>query len=50
MREKDVKREEKENIHLKGIWKGKGFERIDIQKEIKSLRKDLSKSILEKDK
>ena len=50
MREKDVKREEKENIHMKGIWTGKGFERIDVQKEIKSLRKYLSKSILKKGK
>jgi len=50
MREKGVKGEEKENIQLKGIWAGKGFEKIDIQKEIKSLRKDLSKSILKKDK
>jgi hypothetical protein len=50
MQEKDVKENEKENIHLKGIWTGKGFERIDIQKEIKSLRKDLSKSILKKGK
>jgi hypothetical protein len=50
MREKDVKRERKKNIRMKGIWTGKGFERIDIQKEIKSLRKDLSKSILKKGK
>ena len=30
---------------MKGIWAGKGFERIDIQKEIKRARKDLSNSI-----
>jgi hypothetical protein len=33
---------------MKGIWAGKGFERIDDKKEIKSLRKDLSKSILKR--
>jgi hypothetical protein len=33
---------------MKGIWAGKGFECIDAKKEIKSLRKDLSKSILKK--
>ena len=37
------KGEGKKNIHMKGIWAGKGFERIDVQKEIKSLRKKLSK-------
>ena len=50
MREKGVKRKKKENIYMKGIWTEKGFEGIDIQKEIKSLRKDLSKSILKKSK
>ena len=33
---------------MKGIWAGKGFEKVDVQKEIKSLRKDISKSILKK--
>jgi len=35
-------------VQMKGIWAGKGFERIDIQKEIKRARKDLSKSILKR--
>jgi mRNA-degrading endonuclease RelE of RelBE toxin-antitoxin system len=39
------KGEGKKNIRMKGIWAGKGFERIDIQKEIKRARKDLSNSI-----
>ncbi|MCK4620069.1 MAG: hypothetical protein KAT52_08990, partial [Desulfobacterales bacterium] len=39
------KREGRKNIHMKGIWAGKGFEKLDVQKEIKSLRKDISKSI-----
>lgn len=45
-----LKGEGKKNIRMKGIWAGKGFERVDIQKEIKSLRKDLSNSILKKGK
>lgn len=44
------KREGRKNIHMKGIWAGKGFEKVDVQKEIKSLRKDISKSILKKGK
>jgi hypothetical protein len=35
-------------VQMKGIWEGKGFERIDAKKEIKSLRKGLSKSILKR--
>ncbi len=42
------KGEGRKNIQMKGIWAGKGFEKIDVQKEIKSLRKDISKSILKK--
>ena len=38
----------KKNIQMKGVWAGKGFERMDITKEIKGLRKDLSESILKK--
>ena len=44
------KREGRKNIHMRGIWAGKGFEKVDVQKEIKSLRKDISKSILKKGK
>ncbi len=44
------KGEGRRNIHMRGIWAGKGFENIDVQKEIKSLRKDISKSILKKGK
>jgi hypothetical protein len=43
-------REGRKNIQMKGIWAGKGFEKLDVQKEIKSLRKDISKSILKKGK
>ncbi len=44
------KREGRRTIHMKGIWAGKGFEKVDVKKEIKSLRKDISKSILKKGK
>ncbi len=44
------KREGRKNIHMKGIWAGKGFEKVDVQKEIKALRKDISKSTLKKGK
>ena len=42
--------EGKKNIRMQGIWTGKGFERLDIGKKIKSVRKELSKSILKKGK
>lgn len=28
-------------ISVRGIWKDKGFEKIDIEKEIKTLRKEI---------
>lgn len=37
-------------ISLKGIWKNKGFEKIsDLESKLKSIRKDLSDSILKKE-
>ena len=33
-------------VKLGGIWEGKGFEKIDLKKELKILRNDLSKAIL----
>ncbi len=42
--------ENKMPTNLKGIWKNKGFEKIiDLESEIKSVRKELENSILEKD-
>ncbi len=42
--------EKKPSIKLKGIWSGKGFEKIDnLENELKSIQKELSKSILNKD-
>lgn len=42
-------KKEKEPETLAGIWKNKGFEKIkDLDREIKSLRKELGNQILEK--
>ena len=38
----------KKNIWMQGIWTGKVFDRLDIDKEMKSVRKDPSKSILKR--
>ncbi len=46
---KKYKIEAPKPINLKGIWKDKGFEKIlDLEAEIKSIRKELSDSILKK--
>jgi hypothetical protein len=34
---------------MKGIWKGKGFEKLNINKELKVARKEMSESILKKE-
>jgi ribosomal protein L19 len=39
------KRDGRRNIHMKDIWAGKGFEKLDVQKKIKALRKNISESI-----
>lgn len=37
-------------ISLKGIWKNKGFEKIsDLESELKSIRSELSNSLLKKE-
>jgi hypothetical protein len=35
-------------VKLGGIWEGKGFEKLNYKKEMKSLRSDLSKAILKR--
>jgi hypothetical protein len=35
-------------VHLNGIWEGKGFEKLNISKEIKSIKEEISKSILKR--
>lgn len=40
----------KKVIQLKGIWAGRGFEKVsDLEKELKSIRKKTMQSILKKD-
>ena len=41
--------QQRKNVKLEGIWAGKGFEQIDIKKELNSAKKDLAKSILKKE-
>jgi hypothetical protein len=36
-------------VKLKGIWQNKGFEKIDIESELKSIRKETSDSILRRE-
>ena len=36
-------------VQMRGIWKGKGFEGLNIDKEIKVVRKEMSESILKRE-
>ncbi len=36
-------------IQMKGIWKGKGFEKLNIDNELKVARKEMAESILKKE-
>ena len=36
-------------VQMRGIWKGKGFESLDIDKEIKAVRQEMSESILKRE-
>jgi hypothetical protein len=36
-------------VQMKGIWKGKGFEGLNIDKEIKIARQEMSESILKRE-
>ena len=38
--------EERRVVQLKGIWANKGFEKINIEPELKNIRKEISDSIL----
>jgi hypothetical protein len=45
----DVDSQKMKTISLKGIWKGKGFEKLNnIESDISSFRKTLNSTILEK--
>ena len=43
------KEKKKKIVKMKGIWKGKGFEKLNINKELKVARKEMSESILKKE-
>ena len=43
------KTKKRELVNLEGIWEGKGFEKLDLEKELKVARKELSESILKRD-
>jgi len=36
-------------VQMKGIWKGKGFEKLNIDNELKVTRKEMAESILKKE-
>ena len=36
-------------VQMRGIWKDKGFEGLDIDKEIKAVRQEMSESILKRE-
>ena len=40
------KEKKKKIVQMKGIWKGKGFEKLNIDKELKVARKEMAESIL----
>ncbi|HAK88180.1 MAG TPA: hypothetical protein DHV16_06380 [Nitrospiraceae bacterium] len=42
------KAKNKRIVQLEGIWEGKGFEKINIGKELKTIRKEWSKTILKR--
>ena len=43
------KEKKKKIVQMKGIWKGKGFEKLNLDKELKVARKEMSESILKKE-
>ena len=43
------KEKKKKIVQMKGIWKGKAYEKLNINKELKVARKEMSESILKKE-
>lgn len=35
----------KKQVSVKGIWKNKGFEKIDVEKELKTLRREIQENL-----
>jgi len=42
------KKKKKTIVQLEGIWEGKGFEKLDLDKELRAVRKEVEKSILKR--
>jgi len=42
------KKKKKTIVQLEGIWEGKGFEKLDLNKELRAVRKEVEKSILKR--
>ena len=40
------KEKKKKIVQMKGLWKGKGFEKLNINKELKVAKKEMAESIL----
>ena len=40
-----AKTQKKEPISVRGIWENKGFEKLDIEKELKNLRKEIRQNL-----
>jgi hypothetical protein len=40
-----TKAKKKKTISVRGIWENKGFEKIDIEKELKDIRKNIQKHL-----
>ena len=40
------KKKKRKIVQLEGIWEGKGFEKLDLNKELRAIRKEVEKSIL----
>ena len=43
------KEQKKIIVQMKGIWKGKGFEKLNIDNELKVARKEMAETILKKE-
>jgi hypothetical protein len=41
--------DKKNTMKLKGIWKGKGFETINVEREIRDIRKEVIQAIERRD-
>ena len=42
------KKQKRKIVQLEGIWEGKGFEKLDLNKELSAIHKEVGKSILKR--